>query len=709
MGNCFARDKDFQPAGHEQAASNPHAKNVPRAAPENGVPRPSSNVIVDDVQDTLDDMFVEGDLSSTLTLNFKCRALPNTDGVLSLTDAFVVVFMDGREVGRTEVVSNNLNPVFARSVQVRYRFEQQQHLQMKCYHVNGAVKSADAGNLDLQKQTYIGEANTEIATIVSEKGGKLLVPLMGPKTKGSSFIHVVAQELHGQNRYVSLQLAAEKLLRADFLGKSDPYFKIFRLNETDSGTEQILAVKSNVVRQNLNPVWKELDIKLGNLTGGDSQSPMYIEVWDWDPGVKQHDFLGSCNTSVDELVELQKQRKALPLMNTKRKGKDKSAGMLLVKKCEITTRPTFLDFVRGGTEINFQVAIDFTASNGDPRDINSLHYISPNAENPYQAAIRAIGTVLEKYDSDKKFPVYGFGAVLPWKRNEKSHCFAVNGNDAQPEVFGIHGVLQAYSNIIGQLRLSGPTLFAEIISTAASAAASRGTCQSSQAYDVLLILTDGEISDMKHTTDAIVGAADLGLSIIIVGVGNADFTKMEVLDGDDKRICSSTGKYASRDIVQFVPYNEFKRADGSLAEREFCGALLEEIPGQLLSFFASKGIKPNPPRSPTLTSVSSFRPPSGADIGFSSDPAFQLDQSTGNVNGVPLNATSNPSRGNSAREPGGAWYPTPDSVPVHPVRGYPSPAAADAHISSSVPGYPMPAVVDAHGTAPDPRYPGYRN
>ena len=53
-----------------------------------------------------------------------------------------------------------------------------------------------------------------------------------------------------------------------------------------------------------------------------------------------------------------------------------------------------------------------------------------------------------------------------------------------------------------------------------------------QVYSVLLILTDGEIHDMEQTKDLVVDASVLPLSIIIVGVGEADFTSMEILDGD---------------------------------------------------------------------------------------------------------------------------------------------------------------------------------
>ena len=41
------------------------------------------------------------------------------------------------------------------------------------------------------------------------------------------------------------------------------------------------------------------------------------------------------------------------------------------------------------------------------------------------------------------------------------------------------------------------------------------------------------------------------MSVIIVGVGNEDFSTMEMLDGDDIKL-SFNGVKAARDIVQFV-------------------------------------------------------------------------------------------------------------------------------------------------------------
>jgi hypothetical protein len=70
---------------------------------------------------------------------------------------------------------------------------------------------------------------------------------------------------------------------------------------------------------------------------------------------------------------------------------------------------------------------------------------------------------------------------------------------------------------------------------------------------------------MDQTIDLIINAAELPLSVIIVGVGNADFTNMERLDGDNG-LYGSKGQKAMRDIVQFVPFRDMKLNGDLLAK-----------------------------------------------------------------------------------------------------------------------------------------------
>ncbi|XP_011783459.1 PREDICTED: copine-7 [Colobus angolensis palliatus] len=113
---------------------------------------------------------------------------------------------------------------------------------------------------------------------------------------------------------------------------------------------------------------------------------------------------------------------------------------------------------------------------------------------------------------------------------------------------------------------------------------SRGPSQ----YYILLILTDGVVTDMADTREAIVRASRLPMSIIIVGVGNADFTDMQVLDGDDGVLRSPRGEPALRDIVQFVPFRELKNASPAALAK----CVLAEVPKQVVEYYSHRGLPP---------------------------------------------------------------------------------------------------------------------
>lgn len=124
--------------------------------------------------------------------------------------------------------------------------------------------------------------------------------------------------------------------------------------------------------------------------------------------------------------------------------------------------------------------------------------------------------MLEEYDSDKKFSMFGFGAVV---EGNISHCFSiVPPNEVrcfclclccsvriccrieahylscpslsilQREVDGVSGLLNAYENVVTRVQFSGPTLFAPLLRNAIARAA---TPTPQQQYHILLILCDG--------------------------------------------------------------------------------------------------------------------------------------------------------------------------------------------------------------------------
>ena len=167
--------------------------------------------------------------------------------------------------------------------------------------------------------------------------------------------------------------------------------------------------------------------------------------------------------------------------------------------------------------------------------------------NQYEAALLNVGSIVEPYDLDKAFPVFGFGGIPRHMGiNGVSHCFAVNGNPGNPEIFGIQNIVATYKDSLSKVGLGGPTLFAPILQEFRNFVVST---EGKNVYPVLLLLTDGTIHDMPATKDTIFLLSQLPCSIIIVGVGNADFEAMEELDGDGGRLCNSVGQPCLRDIV----------------------------------------------------------------------------------------------------------------------------------------------------------------
>ena len=173
----------------------------------------------------------------------------------------------------------------------------------------------------------------------------------------------------------------------------------------------------------------------------------------------------------------------------------------------------------------------------------------------------------------------GFGAKYG---NVVRHCFQCGPT---AEANGVQGVLDAYHSVFKSgLIMSGPTVFTEVIDTAAARAISNQEAakrKGAQAYTILLLLTDGSVSDVNATAVVLDQVSDAPLSIVIVGVGNADFSGMRFLDD-----LSKPGK---RDIAQFVEFNKHSRHSVELTAET-----LNEIPDQLVGYFTSHDIKPLP-------------------------------------------------------------------------------------------------------------------
>ncbi|XP_030960619.1 protein BONZAI 3-like isoform X1 [Quercus lobata] len=513
--------------------------------------------------------------------------------ITSKSDPMAVVYAkkrDGKleELGRTEVVLNSLNPAWIEKVTVAFQFEIVQPLVFHVYDVDSKYHNVPVKMLKLNDQEFLGEATCVLSEIVAKQTRSLTLNLNNKnghtslRNLGALTIH--AEETVSSRSCVEMVVHCSHLDNKDLFSKSDPFLRISRIVESGGS---VPICKTEVVKDNLNPIWKPLCLSIQQF--GSKDNPLIIECFDFNSS-GNHVLIGKLQKSVADLEKLHIERSGANLtLPSPHHGHEKVLkGQLFVDQFCKKQQYSFLDYISSGFELNFMVAVDFTASNGNPRNLDSLHYIDPSGRlNSYQRAITEVGEVIQFYDSNRCFPAWGFGGRTI--DGTTSHCFNLNGSTGAFEVEGVEGIMAAYARALHNVALAGPTLFGPVINTAAQIAGQSISYNSSK-YFVLLIITDGVITDLQETKDALVRASDLPLSILIVGVGGADFREMEVLDADNgRRLESSTGRVATRDIVQFVPMRDVHSGQISVAQ-----ALLEELPGQFLTYMRSRDIKPSP-------------------------------------------------------------------------------------------------------------------
>ncbi|KVH92235.1 C2 calcium-dependent membrane targeting [Cynara cardunculus var. scolymus] len=496
MGGCFSDVK-----GGQAAVGGVHSLRLQRGISSNVATASSSGTVQNDAVDFFFRSKGLQPLYTRIELNLSASKLRDYD-IMSKSDPMAVVYAqkkDGtlEQLGRTEVIMNNLNPTWIQKIDVVYDVDTKYH--------NLPTKM-----LELKDQDFLGEASCVLSEIVTLRSRTITLELRnrnGHSVGNLGSITVHAEETIASKTAIEMRLRCSNLDNKDRFSKSDPFLRISRIVETGGS---VPVCKTEVVHNNLDPVWKPL------------------------------------------------------CLSTQQYGSKILKGKLFVDGFDEKELYSFLDYVSSGFELNFMVAVDFTASNGDPQKPDSLHYIDPSGcFNAYQQAIMEVGEVIQFYDSDKRFPAWGFGGRM--YNGPVSHCFNLNGDAGSFEVEGVQGIMAAYQSALHTVSLHGPTLFGQIVNQAAEIAAQSLSQNSNK-------------------------ASDLPLSILIVGVGNADFKTMEILDGDNgQRLESSTGRVATRDNVQFVPMRDVHRGEISMVQ-----GLLEELPGQFLTYVRSRDMKPLP-------------------------------------------------------------------------------------------------------------------
>ncbi|MCQ2818364.1 MAG: hypothetical protein MJ252_13945 [archaeon] len=113
-------------------------------------------------------------------------------------------------------------------------------------------------------------------------------------------------------------------------------------------------------------------ITLNDLCLGNKKQKILFEFYGIYSG-----FIGKVFSNMNELESIKFSDKKLEI-----KADDGTVKGYMQIKFQVEEVSRFIDLVEKGLQISLTVAIDYTKSNGDPEDEDSLHHIKEKSMNP---------------------------------------------------------------------------------------------------------------------------------------------------------------------------------------------------------------------------------------------------------------------------------------------------------------------------------------
>ncbi|XP_076805584.1 copine-9-like [Clavelina lepadiformis] len=432
-------------------------------------------------------------------------------------------------------------------------------------------------------ESLIGTGYCQLGEIFKQKGERLEIDL--ETQSQADKIIVKAEELSTSKNILNLLWKADNLdTMFSVMRSTKPCMLFYRINEDQTST----VCHKMEGSKGLNPLssWKfEGKVKMKTLCNNDQHRQLKIEIHGFAKE-EENTLIGEFETTVARLLRDDERAKFYKCIHPERRynKRNQHSGLIEKKRAHIDEVKVFEDYLNSGLQLKFAVAIDFTKSNGDPKKPSSWHYIDPHKPNQYKQVIQVFGKLMENYDVENEFYSYGFGAKVG-NPGKISHDFPLNLQSKNPVCFGVHNLIEAYEACVKEVQFHEPTSFSPVIEKIRELA-----LKNPKHYYILLMITDGVITDMQATREIIVKVATLPISIVIVGVGNEDFTNMNELDGDHIRV-THDGYKAVRDIVQFVNLQDyiFGSYNEVISEVRLQDEMMFEVPGQVEAYMEKNG------------------------------------------------------------------------------------------------------------------------
>ncbi|CAI4227712.1 unnamed protein product [Auanema sp. JU1783] len=473
------------------------------------------------------------------SINLVVRNVKLSQEVVGTRASFSVVCGTNKyftEISQSETVLNETNVYFRHVCQVPYRFDRSNSVLIKIYAVR--ADGLFAGE--------IGRCSFDLASLMMNK-----CRLNFPQNGIDAEVNLLDVDKYSNG--IQLQFHGEHIHSPNSLPLASYYYLVLHFPSRD-----VLLYKSEIIKLEKDPKWKAFVVPSHLMEVFPTAT---LRVYCYNYNINSEDsIIGMFETTVSRLLQGIGPINTYMLINTSGERIDEKTCFQL-SLFNLRKLPSFFDAVNQGMHVPITLGVDMTASNGNPNNTDSLHYIHPHTSHyptPYEMALNYVVPSVTKHQANRNIGVVGFGAYIP-PNHSFSQCFNLSGNSATANVDGLQGVLEAYSQARLVVQPFAPTEYADVIYHVAKFAKAESKRRLGL-YFVLVVFTNGGITNSRRTIDAIVDSAPHPMSIVFVTLGKEHFPEIEKLESASLK--HSDGRLLCRSIVSVVPASDLQNNDG---------------------------------------------------------------------------------------------------------------------------------------------------
>ena len=354
-------------------------------------------------------------------------------------------------------------------------------------------------------------------------------------------------------------------ISGDFIGMKTRY-KIISLGNQYEPINK-LVYESEIMNNSPKMVFKPMAIPLSELSQDDALEDNMIEISFID--MNHSDELAKFNGSIAQLFE-----------------NDIDLDLKLNRKAKIICKKknffSLLDYLESDMHLNTTLAIDFSETSGT----NTHHLVKD--ETTFENLMNNFINLLEPYNEDEYFYIYGYGFQLKNDSKEVQNMFPITQDIDRPSV-AKKNINSTYCRFLEDIKFSKIKTNLDLIIKQFNEKIKEDIDDYDiREYNVLLLFANNDINNEKEFYNEFILSSDLPISLVIIGLGKGPFTKLENVEKNFWNITDNSGNKAKRKNIKFISFNSL----GKNYQRTVKNSLVD-IPDQMTEYLILKNIKPS--------------------------------------------------------------------------------------------------------------------